>query len=61
MSFKGTYCYRSDDFSEALTLICEGHIRGKGWCDIRPMSDGGKAFEDIHNGLAMPKIILENK
>jgi hypothetical protein len=42
-------------------LICEGHIRGQGWCDIRPMSDGGKAFEDIHNGLAMPKIILANK
>ena len=61
VSFQGTYCYRSDDFSEALTLICEGHIRGQGWCDIRPMSDGGKAFEDIHNGLAMPKIILANK
>jgi threonine dehydrogenase-like Zn-dependent dehydrogenase len=60
VSFQGTYCYRTDDFSEALGLICEGHIGGQGWCDVRPMSDGGKAFEDIHNGLAMPKIILAN-
>ena len=28
VSFQGTYCYRTDDFSEALRLICEGHIGG---------------------------------
>ena len=57
--FKGTYCYRNDDFAEALRLLHDGAVSGSGWVDVRPLADGAKAFQDIHNGTAPPKIILD--
>ena len=59
ITFKGTYCYRNDDFAEALRLLHEGAVTGSGWVDVRPLADGAKAFQDIHNGTAPPKIILD--
>ena len=59
ITFKGTYCYRSDDFAEALRLLHNGAVSGSGWVDVRPLADGEKAFQDIHNGAAAPKIILD--
>jgi len=59
ITFKGTYCYRNDDFAEALRLLHDGAVRGAGWVDVRPLGDGAAAFEDIHNGAAPPKIILD--
>jgi len=58
ITFKGTYCYRNDDFAEAVRLLHVGAVRGAGWVDVRPLADGAAAFEDIHNGTAPPKIIL---
>ena len=58
ITFKGTYCYRNDDFAEALRLLHNTTISGSGWVDVRPLADGPKAFHDIHNGAAPPKIIL---
>ena len=57
--FKGTYCYRNDDFAEALRLLHDGAVSGSGWVDVRPLADGARAFQDIHNGTAPPKIILD--
>ena len=59
ITFKGTYCYRNDDFAEALRLLHDGAVSGSGWVDVRPLADGAKAFQDIHNGTAPPKIILD--
>ena len=59
ITFKGTYCYRRDDFAEALRLLHNGAVSGSGWVDVRPLADGKKAFQDIHNGVAPPKIILD--
>lgn len=59
ITFKGTYCYRNDDFAEALRLLHDGAVSGSGWVDVRPLADGARAFQDIHNGTAPPKIILD--
>jgi len=59
ITFQGTYCYRKDDFAEALRLLDKGAVSGVGWVDVRPLSDGVAAFEDIHNGTAPPKIIFD--
>ena len=59
ITFKGTYCYRNDDFVEALRLLHDGSVSGSGWVDVRPLADGARAFQDIHNGTAPPKIILD--
>ncbi|MEO0327466.1 MAG: alcohol dehydrogenase catalytic domain-containing protein [Pseudomonadota bacterium] len=59
IAFIGTYCYTNADFSEALELLAKGNISRQGWSEIRPLSQGGSGFEDIHNNRAVPKIILE--
>jgi len=59
IKFQGTYCYRKDDFAEALALLTSGKISGKGWADIRPLGEGARSFIDIHEGKAPPKIILQ--
>ena len=61
VQFFGSYCYGDAEFREALDLVLQGHITAEGWSDIRPLSEGAAAFMDIHNGLAMPKIILSVK
>jgi threonine dehydrogenase-like Zn-dependent dehydrogenase len=57
--FMGTYCYTNPDFSEALDLLAKGVISGKGFAEIRPLADGASGFQDVHNGKAPPKIILD--
>ena len=59
VSFIGSYCYTNADFAEALDLLANGHISREGWSEIRPLAEGGNGFNDIHNGNAVPKIILE--
>ena len=39
-------------------MLAEGRVIEDGWCEIRPLSEGARSFEDIHNGTAPPKIIL---
>ena len=58
ITFTGTYCYRPDDFSEALRLLTAGAVNGDGWTEIRDLQAGAQAFVDIHQGKAPPKIIL---
>lgn len=58
ITFTGTYCYRPDDFAEALRLLTEGAVSGAGWTEIRDLDAGAQAFLDIHEGHAPPKIIL---
>ena len=58
ISFIGAYCYRAEDFSEALALLTSRRVTGEGWVEIRPLDDGATSFQDIHDGRAAPKIIL---
>ena len=58
ISFIGAYCYREDDFAEALALLTSRKVTGEGWVEIRPLDDGATSFQDIHDGRAAPKIIL---
>ena len=58
IAFIGAYCYRLDDFSEALALLTSGKVTGEGWTDVRPLDEGAESFQDIHDGRAAPKIIL---
>ena len=60
IAFLGAYCYRDDDFAEALALLTRGKVSGDGWAEIRPLDDGADAFIDIDQGRAPPKIILSN-
>jgi threonine dehydrogenase-like Zn-dependent dehydrogenase len=59
INFQGTYCYRKDDFAEALALLTSGKVSGKGWAEIRHLDEGAQSFLDIHQGKAPPKIILQ--
>ena len=57
--FAGSYCYRKTDFAEAVRLLETGAVTSDGWSDVRSLADGVQAFNDIHNGNAPPKIILD--
>ncbi len=59
IAFIGTYCYTNKDFQEALDLLADGKVTRDGWSEIRPLKEGIQGFEEIHNGTAPPKIILE--
>lgn len=61
ISFVGAYCYRKADFAAAISLLERGIVTGAGWAEVRALEDGAKSFEDIHNGKAPPKIILDMK
>jgi threonine dehydrogenase-like Zn-dependent dehydrogenase len=58
ISFIGTYCYTREDFAESLRLLVDGKVSETGWSEVRELKDGAKGFEDIHCGIAPPKIIL---
>jgi len=59
--FLGVYCYRKSEFAAALSLLESGAISAADWTEIRDLAEGPRAFEDIHNGVAPPKIILQTR
>ena len=55
----GAYTYSAADFREAAAAIFEGRLGALDWIDVRPLSEGPRAFEDIASGrAAAPKIVL---
>jgi threonine dehydrogenase-like Zn-dependent dehydrogenase len=56
--FTGSYCYSRSDFADAVQLLENGLITGKGWAEVRELEAGVQSFMDIHEGKAPPKIIL---
>ena len=59
ITFIGTYTYTAQDFRETAAAIIGGTLGTLDWPEIRPLSDGGAAFEDILAGrTAAPKIVL---
>ena len=59
VSMIGVYCYTAADMRAAVQAIANGMLGDLGWVETRPLSDGAKAFEDLHHGrTAAAKIVL---
>lgn len=60
ITFIGTYTYSQADFRDTAQAIFDGRLGALDWPEIRPLSDGARAFADIKAGrAAAPKIILK--
>lgn len=59
ITFIGAYCYSKQDFAAAVDLLHRRQVTAEHWCEVRPLKDGGQGFQDIHDGKALPKIILQ--
>src|SRR5262249_55513588 len=58
-TFIGTYAYTAEEFRATAAAILGGQLGALDWMEMRPLSAGAIAFEDIHAGrVAAPKIIL---
>jgi len=59
ITFIGTYTYTPDDFNATAAAIFDGRLGALDWMEVRPLSAGAEAFDDLLNGKsAAPKIIL---
>lgn len=59
ITFIGTYTYSAADFRETAEAIFSGRLGALDWAEIRPLSEGARAFADIGAGrAAAPKIVL---
>ena len=55
----GVYCYTAADMRAAVQAIADGTLGDLAWVAERPLSDGARAFEDLHHGRsAAAKIVL---
>jgi len=55
----GNYCYTTADMKASIELLYQQRLGNLDWVDVRPMSAGGGAFADLHNGrVAAAKIVL---
>jgi len=59
IAFVGAYTYTKADFRATAKAIFAGRLGALDWPEIRPLSEGARAFDDIAAGRASaPKIIL---
>ena len=59
VTFAGSYCYSAADFGAALDALGSGRLGDLRWVEPRPLSEGVKAFEDLHAGkVESAKIVL---
>lgn len=59
ITFIGTYTYSAADFRATAQAIFDGRLGALDWPEVRPLSDGARAFAEIKSGqAAAPKIIL---
>jgi len=60
ITFTGTYTYTAEDFRATAAAIFDGRLGALDWAEIRPLSEGARAFADIRAARAnAPKIILK--
>jgi L-gulonate 5-dehydrogenase len=60
IAFLGCYTYSAQDFRDTAAALFDGRLGTLRWPEIRPLSEGAAAFDDIANGRATaPKIILK--
>jgi len=57
--FLGNYTYNDEDCTTALDLLNRQALGDYPWLECRPLSAGAEAFQNIHNGVAPPKIVLQ--
>ena len=59
ISLLGSYAYNMIDMQQALEFIKRGQLGNLDWIEVRPLSEGQKAFEDLLAGeVESPKIVL---
>jgi L-iditol 2-dehydrogenase len=59
ITFIGAYTYAPQDFRDTAQAIFDGRLGALDWPEIRPLSDGARAFDDLRAGrISAPKIIL---
>jgi len=59
ITFLGNYTYSAVDLRAAIQALYSGALGSLAWVETRPLSDGGAAFREIHEGkAAAPKIVL---
>jgi len=55
----GTYTYATADLRAAVVALHEGAFGDLAWVEERPLSEGARAFRDLHDGrTASAKILL---
>ncbi len=60
ISFIGSYTYTAKSFSDTASALFDGRLGPLDWFETRGLSEGVRAFEDIHAGrVATPKIVLD--
>lgn len=56
----GSFCYTRQDFKDAVELLVSGKITEDGWTEVRPLTEGAKAFAELVAGkVTSGKIILQ--
>lgn len=59
ITFIGTYTYTAADFRDTAQAMFDGRLGALDWTEIRPLSEGLRAFADLRAGkVAVPKILL---
>lgn len=59
ISFIGTYTYTMQDFLDTAAAMFDGRLGALDWPEIRPLSEGARAFAELQAGnVAAPKIML---
>lgn len=59
IAFIGTYTYTMTDFRETFDAMVAGRLGSLDWFEVRQLSEGARAFADIHWAqAASPKIML---
>jgi threonine dehydrogenase-like Zn-dependent dehydrogenase len=60
ITFIGAYTYAPQDFRDTAQAIFDGRLGALDWPEIRPLSEGARAFDDLRAGrVSAPKIILK--
>ena len=60
ITFIGSYTYTAKSFAETALALFDGRLGPLDWFEQRPLSEGARAFADIHAGrVATPKIVLD--
>ena len=56
----GNYCYSKADMLAAIDMLHLGQLGNLNWIDVRPLSAGARAFDDLHSGnVGAAKIVLQ--
>ena len=59
ITFVGVYTYTDRDLRASLAALADGRLGDLAWIEQRPLSEGGRAFEDLNaNRSRAAKIIL---